>query len=134
MRFIKRPTRTFYSTDSSYSPSLIEAVHKKTRRTVINSQYSRRGRPVGTYDRRYAVYGGVYGYRKAMALERFKQRQEILNRLAVNPQQRQVLANFEARRRMAMINPENQQIPDTDGNTDAGSYFDEINRAANLVD
>jgi hypothetical protein len=42
--------------------------------------YASRGRPVGSYDPRYAAYGGVFGYRRALSarksLERVKQQLE----------------------------------------------------------
>lgn len=40
-------------------------------------QQSGRGRPRGSLDPRYAAYGGVYGYRRAMAQKRRELRQQI---------------------------------------------------------
>jgi hypothetical protein len=53
--------------------------------------YARPGRPRGTYDPRYAAYGGVFGYRKALrarrAMERAKEQlQETQMRQAQMPQ------------------------------------------------
>lgn len=95
---------------------------------------SGRGRKKGSYDPRYAQYGGVYGYRKAMALERFKQKQEILRRTAITPRQQEVLRQIQARDEMRMRSPESQVFPDTTGNIPLNNIMWEIEKATNLVD
>ena len=98
------------------------------------NRYGSRGRPKGTFKDIYAQYGGVYGFRKAQALERFKQRQQILNQYAVNPRQRQILAQIQARDQAQMQNQETKTIPDTTGKSFIGNFNQEVDDAANLFD
>lgn len=93
----------------------------------------KRGRPKASYDKRYAAYGGVHGYRRQLTLRLQQQRLENYRRLAVNPQQQAILSQIEARERARQTSPENQIIPDTNGRVPLRSINDEINDAANLV-
>lgn len=101
-------------------------------RKTIKGVNKGRGRPVGTKDVRYAAYGGVYGYRKAMAQRRFLERQQALRNAAVNPQQQAILAQIEARRRAQAMNPEGRTIADTNGDVYLGDIMREIDDASNL--
>ena len=92
-----------------------------------------RGRPSGTYDQRYAAYGGVYGYRKAMAQQRWKERQQILQNSVTNLRQRQILNQINQRDEYQRRSPESQTFPDTDGHVGTRSIMDEINDACNAV-
>lgn len=93
-----------------------------------------RGRPKGTYDQRYAAYGGVYGYRKAMSHARAMARLEAMRRTAVTPQQEQIIRNIEARRMAEQSNPENQTIPDTKGEVRLRSIHQEIDDYSRIFD
>lgn len=102
----------------------------------IRSGYTRtgrRGRPRGSFDPRYAKYGGVYAYRKLLNASLRERKAQYLRQLAVTPQQQAVLNQIEARNRARQVNPENQVIPDTRGETPIGSFEDEVNAAAGLV-
>lgn len=93
-----------------------------------------KGRPRGSYDKRYEQYGGVYGYRKFLANQLRIQRLEAFRRNAVTPQQQAILQRFEQQARYRQMNPENKVIPDTSGSTPVAGYHQEIERYANLVD
>ena len=116
-------------TRSLYGGNTISKVSKRTNK----GSYSGRGRPRGTYDKRYAKYGGVYGYRKAMSLQRWKERQQILERSAVNPRQQEVLRRIQQRDAYARQSPERRVIPSTGGELPLKGIMDEINNACNLV-
>ena len=77
-----------------------------------NKGYGRRGRPKGAYDGRYAAYGGVYGYRKALAQQRrlalLKAQQEMGQAMQ---QQGQVPNQYNQAPPMPMQRPATQQIP-----------------------
>lgn len=94
---------------------------------------TRAGRPGGSYDPRYAPYGGVYGYRKTLNAQLRQQRLQQLRDAQLSPEQQALLARDQARRRAAFINPENRVIPDTDGKTYLPGINQEIDDAANLV-
>lgn len=93
----------------------------------------RRGRPVGSFDPRYARYGGVYGFRKAEAHRRAIEKLEALRRAAINPQQQAVLDQIEARERARRENIENRTFPDTRGEVRLRSIHQEIDDAANVI-
>jgi hypothetical protein len=94
--------------------------------------YTGRGRPRGSFDSRYAQYGGVYGYRKAMAQQRWKERREILERSVTNPRQRAIFQQIQQREEMRLRSPESRTIPDTAGQVPTKSIMDEINDATNI--
>lgn len=104
------------------------------RRPIVGSGIKKqgRGRPRGSYDPRYAQYGGVYGYRKILNAELRARRIEQARRLAVTPRQQYELNQIEARRRVQQDAPENQVIPDTTGNIPTRSIHQEIDDAANI--
>ena len=115
-----------------YSKQLPPTNISKRFKTVQGTKSGRKGRPSGTYDQRYARYGGVYGFRKAMALERFKQRQAILERSATNPRQRVVLEQIRQRDNARMQDPERKTIPNTYGQVPLSNIFKEIDNASNI--
>lgn len=92
----------------------------------------RRGRPKGSYDQRYAQYGGVYGYRKMLNQKLREQRLEAMRRTAVTPQQEAVIRQIEARRMAEMQNPERKTIPSTYGQVSMRGLMDEIDSASNI--
>lgn len=92
-----------------------------------------RGRPKGSYDTRYAKYGGVYGYRKILSAQLQQQRMQNFRANAVTPQQEQIIRQMEARQNARRIDPENQTIPDTRGIIRMRSLHQEADDAANLV-
>jgi hypothetical protein len=93
-----------------------------------------RGRPKGTYDTRYAKYGGVYGYRKVLAQQLRERRMQMQRQSQISPEQEQALAVIQARQQMQRANPERQVFPDTNGAVDMAGYNNDINNAVNLVD
>lgn len=102
-------------------------------RKGVSKGYGRRGRPRGSFDSRYAAYGGVYGYRKQLNASLRIQKLQALRNSAINPQQQAILAQIEARQRQQQQAPENQIIPDTSGNVRLRSIHDEITDAANII-
>jgi hypothetical protein len=106
-----------------------------TRKTIASPyQRGRVGRPAGSYDQRYAQYGGVYGYRKMLSAQMQLQKIQAIRQQVLTPQQQQVLNQIEARRQFQAQDPERRTFPDTSGRVSIGSYQDEIARASNLVD
>lgn len=122
-------TQGLYRMQRQLPPTNVENRFK----TIQGMKSGKRGRPAGTLDKRYAAYGGVYGYRKAMALERFKQRQAILQARAVTPQQQYILNQIRARQQYNAQDIEQKTIPDTRGQVDIDSITREIMNAANAV-
>lgn len=105
------------------------------RRSVVRGTSGGRGRPSGTFDQRYAQYGGVYGYRKFLAQQRWKERQQILQNSVTNPRQREILNQIRAREESNMQSPERRTFPDTNGNIPTmRTIHSEINDYANMVD
>jgi hypothetical protein len=102
------------------------------RQTVMSQGTNRRGRPKGTLDRRYAEYGGVYGYRKFLAAKLREAKMNAYRRNTVSPRQEMILAQDTQRQQAVQQNPERQIIPNTSGRSQIGSYWDEINSAANI--
>jgi len=94
----------------------------------------RRGRPKGSYDLRYAKWGGVYGYRKAMAQNRRLERIQALRDASVTPRQQQTLRRIEMRNQMEQQRKERNPFHGTSGSVQLGEIMNEINRATNLVD
>jgi hypothetical protein len=122
-------TQSLYRRQGQLPPQNIQNRFK----TVQGVRSGRKGRPQGTIDKRYAAYGGVYGYRKAMALERFKQKQAILQSRAVSPQQQMILNQIRARQQYNQSNPEGQIIPSTNGDVYLDGIMSEIDAASNAV-
>lgn len=101
--------------------------------TIPSRRTGRRGRPKGTYDQRYANFGGVYGYRKFLAQQRWKERQQILQNSVTNPRQKAILRQIQQRDEMQRMSPESRTIPDTAGNIPTmRTIHDEINDYANI--
>ena len=92
-----------------------------------------RGRPRGSFDPRYARYGGVYGYRKLLATQLRVQRMEALRRSTVTPRQEMALRQIQIRQAQQRMSPERQVIPGTEGGVPIKGIMDEINDAANIV-
>jgi len=93
----------------------------------------RRGRPRGTYNSLYAPYGGVYGYRKAMAFERYKQKIQLQQQSAFAPQNLARLRQIQMQDQMQRMSPERRTIPNTSGSIFLGGINQEIDDATNLV-
>ena len=96
-----------------------------------------RGRPVGTVKYRDPRTGqpiGVYEYRKIQSQQRWKERQNIMERSVTNPRQREVLNQIRARDEARMQSPERRTFPDTNGNIPTmRTIHSEINDYANMV-
>jgi len=102
-------------------------------RTVRGSSGGKVGRPRQTYDKRYAAYGGVYGYRKMLAAKLRAQKFELIRQNTISPQQQMVMNQLASQQAYAQQNPENKAIPDTYGQVRTRGIMDEIDFAANLV-
>ena len=94
----------------------------------------KRGRPRGSYDTRYARYGGVYGWRKFQAAQIRLAKIQAMRRATVTPQQQAILNQIEARRRMNQFDMEREPIPRTQGKVNMQDFFSEVDEASNLVD
>lgn len=92
-----------------------------------------RGRPKGSYDNRYAKYGGVYGYRKLLAIRNAQVRGQLNRDSQLSPDQQQALAAIQARQQANQTAPENQTIPDTKGRFNFRSVHQEVEDYANEV-
>jgi hypothetical protein len=126
--FIRRgATQSLYDRGRTFEERTGRPSISSVRRTGLG-----RGRPRGSFDSRYAQYGGVYGYRKAMAQQRWKERREILERSVTNPRQRAIFQQIQQREEMRMRSPEAQTIPNTYGKVPMKNIFDEINDATNI--
>ena len=117
--------------------------NRKLRHSIVGPEYpgykgkgGGRGRPQGSYDSRYAQYGGVWGYRKFMRAkirqQNFALEQQRMNN-QLSPAQQNLLREDVMRRNAVLNDPEKQIIPDTRGTVRMKSFQDEINDAANLV-
>lgn len=102
-------------------------------KTVSGVKQNGRGRPKGSYDKRYARFGGVYGYRKWLRTQLKIKRLQAERESKISPQQAQVLRQFQMKRQQQMMSPESQTIPDTYGNVPLKGIMDEINSFSNLV-
>ncbi len=94
----------------------------------------RRGRPRGSFDQRYARYGGVYGYREALRKQRRQQSMRFKESIALNPRQKIALANIKSRERFQEERRRAGTFPDTSGEMNIGDFTGNINRFANMVD
>lgn len=103
------------------------------RKSLQKNPYSR-GRPKGTLDKRYAAYGGVYGFRKFMSQQRALQRFQAQRAATISPEQASFLNQVEAQKRAQQQNPEQRAIPDTTGKINLDKYMKEIMDAAGAVD
>lgn len=102
--------------------------------TATKKSYTGRGKPRGSFDQRYAQFGGVYGYRKYLSQQRWKERQEILQQSVTNPRQREILRQIQVREQMQQQSPEAQIFPDTHGKIPLmKTIHQEIDDYANLV-
>ena len=71
-------------------------------RQLYGTNYNLRGRPKGSLDRRYAKYGGVYGFRKVQSAQLRQQRIQQARNAQLSPQERQIISN---------MRNQNQQYP-----------------------
>jgi hypothetical protein len=101
---------------------------------VSSTHTGKRGRPAGTYDKRYAVYGGVYGFRKVLSTQLRQQRMEAMQRATISPQQQIILNQIRQRQMQEQMNPESAIIPSTNGQVPMNKIFQEIDDATRLVD
>jgi hypothetical protein len=77
----------------------------------------------------------VYGYRKWLSQQRWKEKQEILSQSVASPIQRERLRQIQMQEQMRQQSPEAQIIPNTYGNIPLmKTIHQEINDYANLVD
>jgi hypothetical protein len=120
--------RSLYRSQGQLPPTNIQNRFK----TIQGLKSGKIGRPKGTYDKRYSSFGGVYNFRKLQAMERFKQRQQILQDRALTPQQQYQLQLIRQREQASRTNIEAQTFPDTRGQVDIDSITREINDAANI--
>ena len=123
-------TRSLYDREQPQMP--VRRVKGITRTGGVAT--GKRGRPKGSYDLRYAKWGGVYGYRKAMAQQRRLERIQALRNASVTPRQQETLRRIEMRKAMEQQRREKSPFHGTSGNVQLGGIMDEINRATNLVD
>jgi hypothetical protein len=149
MMFIQQPIRTLYKKSGVITqptfryPQARERYGKgyytpeqeglRYRKTVTGQMQGRKGRPPGTYDQRYAKFGGVYGFRKWQATQNQIARMEAMRATTVSPQQEQVLSQYAAQQRYQYQNPETKIIPDTAGVVDMRKIMQDIDDACALV-
>lgn len=122
--FLSSPTRALYAKSQ---PVIAE------KKTIQGRSTGKVGRPRGSYNQLYAAYGGVYGFRKAQALERFKERQRILQERAITPQQQIILQQIRARQEAQRRSPESKVYPDTNGDVQMNNIFQEIDELSNIA-
>jgi hypothetical protein len=129
-------TRRLYS--DQVAPSVMEFNRKGQRagtgRTIQGMSYGRRGRPAGTLDKRYAAYGGVYGFRKYQATQNAIARMQARRATSVSPQQQQYLNQVQQREQYARQDPERRVVPSTMGDVPMQGYMNEIGNAANAAE
>jgi hypothetical protein len=106
---------------------------KVNRQTIPGMSTGKKGRPKGTLNPLYAKYGGVYGYRKAMAHERMMARLQAQQQTNVSPEQRQYLQLLAQRKQQSQQDVERQTFPDTYGQVNMKGIFSDIDDATNLV-
>jgi len=109
-------------------------VAKQIRRPLVSSgiKTGKRGRPSGSYDPRYAKFGGVYGYRKVLNAQLRAQRLQNVRATAITPQQETILDQYQRNQVAMQTAPENQTIPDTTGKINLRSIHQEADDFANL--
>jgi hypothetical protein len=129
-QFIQSPTSVMYSRNVPVIPNKPVSRTSKTLRKGYNYKP---GRPKGTYDLRYAKFGGVYGYRRYLSSQLREQRMQMLRDRAISPQQQIILRQIEAREAASKMSPEARVIPSTAGEVYLDGLMDEINSAANIV-
>ena len=120
--FIRSPARALYARPKSSTGA------------TTNKGRGRPGRPFGTKDPRYSAYGGVYGYRKYISQQNALRRIQAGKMIQLTPEEQAIRARMIAQQQAKMANPEAATIPDTAGKTGIGSYTQEIDSYANLVD
>ncbi len=105
------------------------------RRTATGGiRTGRRGRPRGSFDPRFARFGGVFGFRKYLSQKLRLERIQAQREARVSPRQELLLQQDRARFRSRQLDPERQPIPNTAGGIPLMSQIeDEINDAARLV-
>lgn len=93
----------------------------------------KRGRPKGSYDPRYAQFGGVYGYRRWLRTQLRIQKILARREAMLTPKERAILEQIRMQQLRRAENPESKVFPDTTGRVSFRGYMDEINRAANEI-
>jgi hypothetical protein len=95
-----------------------------------------RGRPKGPSGK-YYIPGqgavGVYEYRMWLRSTLRNKRQELQRNMTMSPEQRQALAELQARQRNSQANPENRVIVDTQGRVPLRTIHQEADDYANLI-
>ena len=126
-------TTSLYQKSIPITTRTVQQQYPTAPRTLKGSSGGKVGRPRGTYDKRYAAYGGVYGYRKILAAKLRAQRIELQRRATISPGEQMVINRIAFQQRQQYMNPENKSIPDTYGQVPTRNIMDEIMDAANAV-
>lgn len=129
--FLESPTKTMYSKQKE-----LGKIDKFFNKRYYDKQRIKfgRGRPKGSFDPRYAQFGGVYGYRKWLSQQRWKEKMEVMQDSLMNPRQRQILESIKRSEEERMKSPENRTFPDTNGYFSLDPIFDEIDKYSRLID
>lgn len=122
--------RAAYERQGQLPPSFMQ----KRDQTIAGMKTGTRGRPKGTLDKRYAAFGGVFGWRKAEAHRRALERMQFRYANTVSPEQAAYLKRLEMQRQAQSLNPERRIFPDTNGEVATKSIQDEIDAASHLFD
>jgi len=125
--------KSLYSREQPISPSTKVGGITKTG----GIRTGRRGRPKGSYDLRYARYGGVYGWRKAQAQQRRLQTLQVQRQVQVSPQQEIALSRMQRTREsegnMIKISPGG--VATVSGEVPGmAQYHRDVKKWTNLVD
>ena len=123
-------TRALYERQGQLPPSFMQ----KRAMTIAGSRTGKKGRPAGTLDKRYAAFGGVYGWRKYQATQLKIARMNAMQQATVSPEQQAYLNQMRARQQASQMNPERRTIPTTFGTIPLKGIMDEIDAASNIFD
>lgn len=133
IRRIQQPTASLYEGSIPITSTNVQQAYPTMPRTVRGSSGGKVGRPRQTYDKRYAQFGGVYGYRKMLAAKLRERRLQLQAQANISPQQQMVINRYQSQQAYNQQNPEGRIIPSTMGHVDMNQIWDDINNAANAV-
>lgn len=129
-----RTGEIIYSTqDLTHLGYIRTATKVSGRKAITGMKSSGRGRPRGTFDPRYAKYGGVYGYRKWLATQLKLQKIQAQREAVVTPRQQAIINQVRNREQVLNTAPESRTIPSTSGRIPLRGIMEEIDYSANLV-